>query len=170
MMQRPSTQPGPVHLATAAALTALLVGVTAYGTLRSGGALAFPTGLGLGASGALAGSLPSFVHTFAFALLSAVALGLDRRALVRCAGAWALVGVAFELLQHDRIAAALLPHPATFAPDGATQALVALLARHAHLGVFDVYDVVATLLGAVAAWAFGASALARRARTGRVGR
>lgn len=170
MMQRPSTQPHPAPLVIAIALVALLMGAAAYLTLRSGGALAFPTGLGLGVSGALAGSLPSFVHTFAFALLSAVALGLDRRALVRCASAWALIGTVFELLQHDRVAAALLPHPATFAADGPTQALLALLSRHAHLGVFDVYDVVATVLGAVAAWALGANVLARRPRAAQVGR
>ena len=169
-MQRPRTQPDPAPLVIVAALVALLMGAAAYLTLRSGGALAFPTGLGLGASGALAGSLPSFLHTFAFALLSAVALGLDRRALMRCAGAWALIGTAFELLQHDRVAAALVPHPATFAADGPMLALLAVLSRHAHLGVFDVGDVVATLLGAVAAWALGANLLARRPRAPRVGR
>jgi hypothetical protein len=170
MMQGSTTRPDPGALVTTAALAALALGALAYVTLRSGGALAFPTGLGLSAPEVLAGSLPSLLHTFAFALLSAVALGLDRRALARCAGAWAVVGTAFELLQHDRVAAALLPHPATFAADGGAHALVALLSRHAHLGVFDGVEVIATLLGAVAAWALGARLLARADRTARVGR
>jgi len=154
----------PSALATLAGVVALLTGTLAYLTLRTGGAAIFPIGLGLYAPDPVAGSLPAFVHTFAFALLSAVAIGLDRRSLAWCAGAWALVGSAFELLQHERVAAALIPHPATLAPDGAGSAALALLARYAHLGVFDVFDLAATALGAFAAWRLGVTMLERNGR------
>jgi len=163
-MRHPGTQVGPAHLATFAALAALLVGVATYLTLRSGDTLVFTTGLGLAAPAALAGSLPAMLHTFAFVLLSAVCLGLERRAAAWCAGGWALVGTTFEVLQHDLVATALLPHPATLLPSGGVDAGVALLARYAHLGVFDPLDIAATLLGAFAAWLYATALLARRSR------
>jgi hypothetical protein len=154
----------PSALATLVGVATLLVGTLAYLTLRTGGTAAFPVGLGLGAPAFVAGSLPAFVHTFAFALLSAVAIGLDRGTLAWSAGAWALFGGAFEALQHERVAAALLPHPATLSHDGAIGAATALLARYAHLGVFDAVDLATTALGALAAWRFGATLLARSGR------
>lgn len=166
MLARSTRRPSPAWAATTIAALALALGAASYLVLRPGGTWAFPAGLGLAAPSVVTGSLPSLLHTFAFALLSAAALGFGRVALARCAVAWASIGIGFEALQHDRVATALFPHTLTTAPATGGDAFAALLARYAHGGVFDPADVVATVIGATLAWFVGHRLLLRRAPTG----
>jgi hypothetical protein len=143
---RAASSPSREGVLAATGLTALAVGLLCYVAWRAPGtaqwlpaAAALGSAPGGGLSGLLVGWLPSLVHPFAFALLTAAA---SRRspAFGACAGWW-LVGIAFEALQHPAVAAALpeladLPQP---------------LLRFAAAGRFDVGDLVATTLGALAA-------------------
>src|SRR5690554_5758353 len=57
--------------------------------------------------GVLNQALPSFIHTLAFALLTAAAIG-RRSALIPAAIAWCCVNLAFEIGQHPDVAATLV--------------------------------------------------------------
>lgn len=157
-------RPSPVLVAAAVAVSALVLGAACYLLLRAGGAWAIPWGLGLWAPSVVAGSVPSLLHTFAFALLGAAVLGLGRAALAGSALAWVAIGVGFETLQHDQVAAALFPQ--TMPARGGGDALSALLARYAHGGVFDPADVAAALIGAALAWHVGRLLSERSVGTG----
>lgn len=136
-----------------AATAALAVGLLVYlvdrpaGTawlMPQAGALRGPAGLAGAASW-----LPSAVHAFAFALLSALLLP-PRMPLypVACAG-WVLVDGLFELGQHPGIAAGLSEWLQDALPPGLAQPL----ARYFLAGTFDPADLGAVLLGGAAAWA-----------------
>ena len=99
--------------------------------------------------GVLGGSLPSFAHVCAFALLTAALLDGGRRLnQVICFG-WLAVNVAFELGQHPKLAASIAnAAPAWF--------------RHVPIlnqtptyflsGMFDPLDILFATLGALAAY------------------
>lgn len=136
---------GAVAAALAAGLLVYL-GDRPAGTawlLPQAGALRGPVGLGDAASW-----LPSAVHVFAFALLSALVLP-PRRLLytVACAG-WMLVDLAFELGQHPDAAAPLSGWLLAHLPLDLAQPL----ARYFLAGTFDRADLGAALLGGAAAW------------------
>lgn len=100
--------------------------------------------------GVLGQWLPSFVHTFAFGLFTAAMVPAVSALRVGACAAWCAVNVVFELGQHPQISrplasalrAALGPGPVT-----------RLLAHYFQRGTFDVGDIVATILGALAATA-----------------
>ncbi|MEP6501802.1 MAG: hypothetical protein ABJD97_00600 [Betaproteobacteria bacterium] len=101
--------------------------------------------LGFGLIGAW---LPAFVHPFAFSLFTAAVLGPSARPRYGACAAWALVNIAFELGQHASLKApladALHAHPGPSAP-------VRWLADYFLRGTFDVGDLLAIVLGALAA-------------------
>lgn len=137
------------------ALTALCVGTSVYLFDRDPAHVAFLAGW-LQASlsprsevfGALGGSLPAFLHTLAFTLLTALAFGATARAATAAALIWWGIETLFELGQHpvagDLIAAAL---PAWFAYTPVLDAMGPYFAR----STFDFLDLVAVAAGAVSA-------------------
>lgn len=135
-----------------AAAAALAVGLLVYlgdrpaGTawlLPQAGALRGHAGLG-----GVASWLPSAVHAFAFALLSALVLP-PRRPLytIVCTG-WVLIDLAFELGQHPAATAPLSRWLQAHLPLDLAQPL----ARYFLAGTFDRADLGAALLGGAAAW------------------
>lgn len=127
----------------AIALAALGAGVLVYLTDRDGvqawllprvGALA-----GRHWFGALGGWLPSALHAFAFALLSAAVLPRTGPARFVACAAWAVIDIGFELGQHPLVA----PQLAAW--------LAGAPARYFERGTFDPADVVAAALGAALA-------------------
>lgn len=78
----------------------------------------------------LAGLLPTFLHTMAFALMTAAVLGPGPRKAVLAGAAWAAVNMLFEFSQHPLFAKTL----------GAGMA-----------GTFDGLDLLAAPMGAAAA-------------------
>ena len=89
--------------------------------------------------GWLGGSLPSFTHSFAFALLSTLILGRSRRALVLGCGAWWAIDSLFEIGQQATVRTHLVPW------------LPAPLGDYFAHGTFDYLDLLPITLGAVAA-------------------
>lgn len=136
----------------ATAVVALAVGALIYMTDRpSGHAALLPSALALG-TGALFGAvgrwLPSFVHPFGFSLLSAaIAAPAPRPAYGACV-AWWLVNLAFEAAQHPTLRPLVVRSWHEVAGHGVpTRLLPNYLAR----GTFDIGDMVAATLGALAA-------------------
>jgi hypothetical protein len=89
--------------------------------------------------GRLGRSLPSFTHSFAFALLSTLILGRSRRALVLGCGAWWAIDSLFEIGQQASVRTHLVPW------------LPAPLGHYFAHGTFDYLDLLAIALGAIAA-------------------
>lgn len=98
--------------------------------------------------GALGQWLPSFVHPFSFSLFTAAALPPASAPRHGACVAWAAVNIAFELGQHPRVSASLAE-----AMQGGLSGmpLAQALARYFIDGTFDSGDIVAALLGALAA-------------------
>ena len=141
----------PAVLVAAGSL-AVALGLLVYAADRPAGhALlipAFPAFMGGRLFGTLGQWLPSFVHPFAFSLFTAAAL--PSRATPRYAAcvAWCAVNVAFEVGQHRQISA----HLATVVHDFFGQSSPArALANYFVRGTFDIGDIVAAVLGALAA-------------------
>lgn len=146
-----------------AALAALATGLAVYMFDRpAGSAAGLPDVLQFGAQGAaaagpggrlfgvLGGSLPTFAHVFAFSLLSVVLLPRGRRFVLAACAFWLGVNLVFEWLQQpawSQPVAAWLRLNATALP-GAEP-----LARYLLNGRFDLFDVLAAVLGALAACA-----------------
>ena len=131
---------------------ALAVGMLVYMTDRDAvHAMLFPSIASLDTGpifGALGPWLPSFVHPFAFSLLTAAALQRAASPAYGACAAWWAVNIAFELGQRPQISGGLtqLLHGA-FGPTTLTRALSNYFVR----GTFDVGDIVATTAGALAA-------------------
>ena len=94
--------------------------------------------------------LPSFVHPFAFSLFTAAALPPRPAWRYGACAAWCMVNVAFEMGQHPQVRAPLAE--ALQASVGPTL-LTRPLANYFLRGTFDGGDIVATLVGALAATA-----------------
>jgi hypothetical protein len=98
--------------------------------------------------GTLGQWLPSFVHPFAFSLLSSAVLPPKSTPAYGACAAWCAVNLLFELGQHrgvsTRVAAAL------HSGFGSTLA-VRSVAGYFTRGTFDVGDVAAVILGSLAA-------------------
>lgn len=132
----------------------LTVGTTVYLLDRSWQQLAIAQVIPLTHSrspvfGALGGSLPSFAHVCAFALLTAALLDGGRRLnQVICFG-WLVANVTFELGQHPKLATSLASAvPAWFAH-------VPILDKtptYFLSGTFDPLDILFATLGALAAY------------------
>lgn len=98
--------------------------------------------------GALGNCLPSFVHPFAFSLLSAAIRAPSAAPAYGTCAAWWAVNVMFEIGQHrfiqQFVAERLLP---TLDPGW----LLLPVTNYLLLGTFDFGDLLATTLGALAA-------------------
>ena len=132
---RRSAIPRPAGL-FALGFTALLLGVLVYALERPAGSVAIlPAGLMPGGAflGPLAGPLPTFLHTFAFALMTAAFLTPTRRARLAACGVWAVINFAFEVSQHP--------------------AFMELTGFGMH-GAYDPLDLLAALAGALVAYLF----------------
>jgi hypothetical protein len=132
-------------LARPAAIHALPQALHAPGVLR------LPAWLG--------GSLPTFAHTTAFSLFTAAALAGTRYPVWRVCALWAGVNAAFELGQHP-----LLRQPLSRGLLGAAWPVEAVRDYFAR-GTFDVADLLAALLGGLAAWGLLTWARDREGRT-----
>jgi len=131
---------------------ALAIGVVVYLTDRRGPLATLASALGASTGHHLFGDLgqwlPSFVHPFAFSLFTAAVL--PRRSAWQYAGCvgWGAVNIAFEVGQHPRFSAAWA---------GALQTAfgsspwVQRVANYFTLGTFDGSDIVAAILGSLAA-------------------
>ncbi len=116
--------------------TALVLGVLVYALERPAGSVAIlPAGsMHDGAFlGPLAGPLPTFLHTLAFALMTAAFLAPARHARLAACGVWVAFNMAFEISQHPAFAE---------------------LAGFGLPGAFDPLDLLAAIAGAVAAFIF----------------
>lgn len=118
----------------ASGIAALCAGVAVYALDRPPASVGFlPHGLaaGSGMFGALSGPLPTFVHSMAFALITAALLAPTRRAALLACAAWAAINIVFEVSQH--------PIFRDFAGFGLR-------------GSYDPFDLLAAVLGAAAAY------------------
>ena len=106
------------------------------------GALAGHTGFG-----AIGQWLPSFVHPFGFGLLTA-ALLRDHRARLGACAAWCVVNIAFEVAQHTSLKQAWAD--VLQGPHGQMPGLRSV-AAYGLRGTFDVGDLLAIVLGTLAA-------------------
>jgi len=99
--------------------------------------------------GSVGGWLPEFAHVYAFGLLTATVLGTTRRAALTGCSLWWLIDILFEIGQYPNLG----PHLAAATPvwlDGIPflENTGAFFAR----GTFDPADLIAIMLGALAAW------------------
>ena len=136
------------------ALASLCVGAAVYLFDRSGGALFVPGALAAmlparSLFGGFSGSLPTFAHVFAFALLTAAVLGLrPKRAMPVCL-AWAMVEALFEFGQLDAAQRALGAVVADWRVSGW---LLDRTLEYFARGTFDIADLFSIALGAAAAY------------------
>lgn len=137
---------------TALAGIALALGLLVYAADRDPArVLLFPalaalrTGPLFGAAGSW---LPSFVHPFAFSLLTAAALSPATRPAYGACAAWWAVNIGFEIAQHARLSGAFAEAlHGVLGPSVVTDALANYVLR----GSFDPADIVAATVGALAA-------------------
>ncbi len=136
-------------------LAAIAVGALSIGTLVylfdrvPGHALLIPrldSFAGAPFFGALGAWLPSFVHPFSFALLTAAALPAASAWRYHGCAAWGAVNLAFELGQHPALKGWWLESVA-----GDALPIVRWFARYFLHGTFDVVDLVVVIAGAAAA-------------------
>jgi len=136
----------------AAAFLALLVGMLPYLTDRvAGRALLWPSAFTLETGmlfGAVGQWLPSFAHAFAFSLLTVAVLAPRATPRYGVCALWAVINVVFELGQHRDIAKHLTGF---LLNDIGAGPLTRPLARYFVHGTFDPLDVLAAVMGAIAA-------------------
>jgi hypothetical protein len=100
--------------------------------------------------GAIGASLPSFLHVFAFSLLTAaVATSRTARAAAIVAGAWCATDLLFELGQHPALAPTI---GASLPPWFAGVPMLENVEPYFLRGTFDPADLVATVAGAAVAY------------------
>jgi len=135
----------------ATGLMAMLVGLLVYLTDRDPAhAALIPAVAALaGASlfGALGQWMPSFLHPFAFSLFTAAVLPPRSAWRYRACAAWCAVNLAFECGQHPLASARLAEWVQGFGNTLAGR----MVANYFLLGTFDGGDIVAALLGGLAA-------------------
>jgi len=103
--------------------------------------------------GALGRWLPSFVHAFAFAVLTALVLPRHPASVPAACVGWALVDTLAEVGQHAAVSAPLAAAIESWLGPGPVGTSIARpLARYFTRGSFDVADVIAGLAGAVVAY------------------
>lgn len=98
--------------------------------------------------GPVGGCLPSFVHTFSFSLFTAAVLPQRFAPAYGACAAWFVVNAVFELGQHPLVSARLAD---VLKGDPGGLPLTRPLANYFVRGTFDPGDIVAALLGALAA-------------------
>lgn len=137
---------------SALAALALACGMLVYMTDRNAArVLLLPNMAALDAGplfGALGQWLPSFVHPFAFSLLSAAARPRSAAPAYGVCAAWWAVNIVFEVGQHELIGA----HIAEFLQRALGRTgLARTLANYFLHGTFDAGDIMAATAGALAA-------------------
>ncbi len=143
----------PVEVwSVALAMAALALGAEVYLADRPAGhAMLVPSAVafgGLGWFGPLGAWLPSFLHPFAFSLLTAAACPPRAAPAYGACAAWWAVNVAFEILQLPELATSFATAIEQVFGHGA---LAQALAQYALRGTFDAGDLVAATAGALAA-------------------
>ena len=131
------------------AALALAIGLLLYLLDRPAGhAALIPAAWSLAGGGAVFGAaaawLPSFLHPFAFSLLTAATLPRSTAAAAGSCALWWGIGLGFEILQHPALA---LPVAAALHGVPGLQTL----ARFGLQGRFDLADIAALSAGACAA-------------------
>jgi hypothetical protein len=151
---RPSNEPssGPRGLLLVIACLSLALGLLVYLTDRRSGTAWLIASTGVFGPQHLFGDvgqwLPSFVHPFAFSLLTAAVLAPTAQARLAACAAWAGVNLLFEAGQHRALSGPLshlLLGPLAGWPGSH------MLARYFVQGRFDPGDLAAVLAGALAA-------------------
>ena len=144
--------PGPTALLTAIAALALLLGTLVYITDRDASHVLLIPDLGAWAQGRLFGALgqwlPSFVHPLAFSLVTAAWLAPSAKPRYGACAAWGAVNIAFETGQHPQLSR---PWADALLSGEARVPLIQPLARYFVGGTFDPGDIVAAVLGSLAA-------------------
>ena len=148
---RSGTSRAPLLLAAIAGL-ALALGLLVYLTDRGASLAAWMPALPLATRGPLFGTaaqwLPSFVHPFAFSLLTAAMAPVAARPAYRACAAWWAVNVVFEIGQNPRFAGPIAEGLPLMAGPGWTTRRLSDYFLH---GTFDAGDLLAATAGAAAA-------------------
>lgn len=141
----------PIVLATCAS-AALTVGFFVYSVDRGRFLGTWTPDASVAVSGSLFGMLgywlPSFIHPFAFSLLTAAAEPSGLRPAYRACVAWWAVNVAFEIGQYPLVSASLAHFLHRSLGTGTIQQT---LSDYFTQGTFDVGDLLAATAGAAAA-------------------
>jgi hypothetical protein len=131
---------------------ALALGLIVYLSDRNAShAALIPAVAALGGSnlfGALGQWLPAAVHPFAFSLFTAAALPSRSAWRYGACAAWCMVNITFELGQHPLVSGYLVGVLQTGSGQSAPRSTLASYFLH---GTFDRADIVAAVLGALAA-------------------
>ena len=135
------------------------VGLPAFLFLGPGNSSAAVAGSAPSVFGALGGNLPSFAHAFAFSLLSCLVLPPRLPWMASACAFWALVDAGFEILQQPMLAQAAAAALRRVQPPWPGLELVAAYFVN---GRYDPLDLLASSLGAVAAFAVAAFVICRR--------
>jgi hypothetical protein len=102
-----------------------------------------------GLFGSIGYSLPTFAHTFSFAVLTSAWLGGSRRVCLAACAIWFSIDCAFELGQYPPVAEHVLPlMPGWFENPPILKYAEAYFAS----GTFDAWDLVSIAAGATAAY------------------
>lgn len=94
-------------------------------------------------------SLPSFLHVFGFSVLSAGIITISKKTYVVICSLWASINIAFELLQSDFF---LTLNELTFLNSQISNSALLWIQNYSLNTVFDYYDLLAILLGAMSAY------------------
>ena len=97
---------------------------------------------------ALTGQLPSFVHTYAFILLTAAVIPNQRRVLSICAF-WVVLESVFEIAQHHVVGQAIVD---TLQLRSSSTPIARITQVYLLHGTFDPFDLLAIQIGAVSAF------------------
>jgi hypothetical protein len=135
----------------ALAFAALAIGLAVYATDRGGNVAFIPSHAADLLSvrhvfGAFNGALPTFVHVFAFALLTVLVVGTRSRQVGLACLAWTLIDALFEVAQLNAIG------PRIIGPWLAGIGLPAPARSFFERGTFSTFDIVAASLGGAAAY------------------
>ena len=105
--------------------------------------------LPINAMGQFGDSLPSFLHVFGFSVLSAGIIAMNKKAYLLICSLWALINISFEILQSDFF---LQLNQLTFFTATFGDSALFWLQNYSSNAVFDYYDILAILLGAISAY------------------
>ena len=94
-------------------------------------------------------SLPSFLHVFGFSVLCAGIIAISKKAYIVICSLWALINILFEMLQSDLF---LSINEVTFFGKQLSAYVLNWLQNYTLNAVFDYYDILAILLGAMSAY------------------
>jgi hypothetical protein len=142
-------------LQSAAALFALLVGLLFYILSRPADSVYLFTLFSYSPThysnlfGVVGEWLPSFIHTYAFILLTVLVVGSGPRVIIISSLFWVGIGWLFEWGQHTVVSVHLVTHmPEWFS----TIPVLENSANYFLYGTFDPLDLAAVVVGALAAW------------------